>query len=367
MGLPGVVLQRIWWVWFGLLSLQHPHLARADETPHLKINGYLEAYYQYDANQPGNRSRPDFIYNHTRTQQPAVNLALISAHLDSDKLRANLGIAIGDYMQANYAAEPNALSHLFEANIGIKLAQAADLWLDIGVMPSHIGFESAIGANNWTLTRSLMADNSPYFETGAKLSYTSEDKTWFTSVLLLNGWQRIQRANNSTVPALGHQITYQPNDRLTINSSSFIGNDKSDRDRQMRYFHNLYAQIKLDDAWSLIAGLDVGIEQKARNSSAYNRWHSPVVIVKYQHNEQLSFVARVERYRDKDGVIIATDTPNGFDVRGVSVNTNVQLTPHSMWRLELKHFSSRDELFRRGTNRNDDESFSVTTALTFGF
>ena len=364
---PSVVLDRIGCAWLGLIWLGCCDLAIAEEESNLKVNGYLETYYQNDENQPNNRKRPDFIYNHTRTNQVAINLALISAHFNTERWRANLGIASGDYMQANYAAEPSALSHLFEANIGVKLAQEVDLWLDVGVMPSHIGFESAIGANNWTLTRSLMAENSPYFETGAKLSYTTEDKKWFVSALLLNGWQRIQRANDNTTPAFGHQLTYRPSDRLTINSSSFIGNDKSDRDRQMRYFHNLYAQMTIDDAWDVIAGLDVGIEQSARNSSAYHRWYSPIVILKYQYNPRLSVAARVERYRDKHGVIIVTDTPNGFDVQGVSVNANIQLTPQSMWRLELKHFTSQDKLFRQGANRRDDESVSVTTALTFGF
>lgn len=341
--------------------------AMADELSALKLSGYLEFYYQYDANQPSNRKRPDFIYNHTRTQQAAVNLALIRAHYDTERLRSHLGIASGHYMQANYANEPSTLSHLFEANVGVKLLPHDNLWLDVGIMPSHIGFESVIGADNWTLTRSLMAENSPYFETGAKLSYTSEDKKWYMSALLLNGWQRIQRANHNSEPALGHQLTFQPNERITINSSSFVGNDKSDRERQMRYFHNLYAQIKLNEACHIIAGFDFGLEQAARSSDSYHRWYSPIVMLKYQHNPQLSFVSRVERYRDKNGVIIETDTPDGFDVQGVSVNANVQLTPQSMWRLELKHFTSQDKLFRQGANRRDDESLTVTTALTFGF
>jgi hypothetical protein len=40
-------------------------------------------------------------------------------------------------------------------------------------MPSHIGFESVISADCWTLTRSLLAENSPYYETGMRLEATS--------------------------------------------------------------------------------------------------------------------------------------------------------------------------------------------------
>ena len=38
---------------------------------------------------------------------------------------------------------------------------ADNLWLDAGIFVSHIGLESANSRDNLTLTRSIMADNSP--------------------------------------------------------------------------------------------------------------------------------------------------------------------------------------------------------------
>ncbi|WP_050977486.1 outer membrane beta-barrel protein [Nitritalea halalkaliphila] len=66
------------------------------------------------------------------------------------------------------------------------------MWLDVGIMPSHIGFESAIGAVCDHLTRSLLAENSPYFLTGARLTYALHPQ--HTLVLwATNGWQNVQR------------------------------------------------------------------------------------------------------------------------------------------------------------------------------
>ena len=65
------------------------------------------------------------------------------------------------------------------------------------------------------------------------------------SGLVLNGWQRIQRVDGNHLPAFGHQLTYKPNSKITLNSSSFVGSDKTDSLRQMRYFHNLYGIFKL--------------------------------------------------------------------------------------------------------------------------
>jgi hypothetical protein len=52
---------------------------------------------------------------------------------------------------------------LLEANIGYKPFAATNFWIDAGVMPSHIGFESAIGSDCWNLTRSILAENCCLF------------------------------------------------------------------------------------------------------------------------------------------------------------------------------------------------------------
>ena len=324
----------------------------------------METYYLHDFNRTSDNIRPSFTYSHNVTDKPSINLAFIKANLNTDRVRANLALGSGTYMRANYALEPRDLQKVFEANIGLKLSD--NLWLDAGVMPSHIGFESAVGMDNWTLTRSILADNSPYFETGARLSFTSDDGKWYASGLILNGWQRIQRTDGNTTPSIGHQLTYKPNSKVTLNSSSYIGNDKSDQDRRMRYFHNFYGQYQLNEQWGLITGFDIGAEQKERNSSRYNVWFTPIVIAKYAYSDKLSFSARAEYYQDKDQVIITTDTPNGFRTYSYSANVDYRLSNNIALRAELRKFHSKDEIFQ-DRNSFSEESLAATTALTLNF
>lgn len=333
----------------------------------LTISGYAEVYYQYDANRSLNNTRPNFVYSHNRNNEVSLNLGLIKANYETNKLRANLGFGVGSYMNANYAAEEGVLKNIFEANVGVKLSQKHNLWLDAGIMPSHIGFESAIGADCFTLTRSMLADNSPYFETGAKISYSSPNKKWDMAFLVLNGWQRIQRFDGNTTPAFGHQLTFKPSDKITLNSSSFIGNDQPDVNRLMRYFHNLYGQFELNDNFALIAGFDIGAEQKEKGSSDYNTWYSPVLIAKYNVSDKLSFSARGEYYQDKAGVIIATDTENGFKTFGFSMNADYAILPNLIWRTEIKNLSSKDAVFEKRNESFTSNSFTVTTALAISF
>lgn len=165
-----MILSAILWGSSQLLS------AQSEERPTpLTISGYAEVYYQYDFSNPETNKRPGFIYSHNRNNEFNINLGYIKAAYTTERLRANLALAVGTYMNANYAAEPGVLKNSYEANVGFRLSAEHDLWLDAGILPSHIGSESAIGKDNWALTRSMMAENSPYFEMGARLDlYDSE-------------------------------------------------------------------------------------------------------------------------------------------------------------------------------------------------
>ncbi|MBO6183132.1 MAG: porin [Chryseobacterium sp.] len=331
------------------------------------ISGYAEVYYTADFNNPKNNNRPGFVYSHNRNNEINVNLAYIKTAYNTENVRANLALAVGTYMNANYAAEQGVMKNVYEANAGLKISKKHNLWIDAGIFPSHLGFESAVGKDNWTLTRSLFADNSPYFETGAKISYTSESGKWFVSGLVLNGWQRIQRVDGNSTPAFGHQLIFKPNEKLTINSSSFIGNDKPDSIRQMRYFHNLYAVYQINKKFGLTAGFDIGAEQKAKGSDQYTIWYTPVLIAKYNATDKLSFTARGEYYQDEKGVIISTGTENGFKTFGYSFNADYQIFPNLVWRTEIRNLSSKDAIFMNITDEFNKNSLTATTALAISF
>ena len=333
----------------------------------LTISGYAEVYYTADFNNPKNNNRPGFVYSHNRNNEVNVNLAYLKTAYNTENVRANLTLAVGTYMNANYAAEQGVMKNVYEANAGLKISKKHNLWIDAGIFPSHLGFESAVGKDNWTLTRSLFADNSPYFETGAKISYTSESGKWFVSSLVLNGWQRIQRVDGNSTAAFGHQLIFKPNEKLTINSSSFIGNDKPDSIRQMRYFHNLYAVYQFNKKIWLTAGFDIGAEQKTKESDQYNIWYTPVLILKYNVTNKLSFKARGEYYQDEKSVIISTGTENGFKTFGYSFNADYQIFPNLVWRTEIRNLNSKDAIFMNRTDEFNKNSLTATTALAISF
>ena len=350
-----------------LLFITGRSFAQTDSVPpKLTFSGYIEIYYTYDFGNPTDHNRPGFIYAFNRHNEINLDLGYVKAAYESKNVRANLALAAGTYMNANYAAESGGLKNIYEADAGVKISNAKNLWIDAGIMPSHIGFESAVGKDCWNLTRSILADNSPYYESGAKISYTSDNGKWFISVLVLNGWQRIRRVDGNNTPAFGHQLTFKPNSKITLNSSSFIGNDKPDSARKMRYFHNLYGILQVNDKLALTTGFDIGAEQKSKGSRDYNIWYAPIIIFKFSPDMKENIAARIEYYSDATGVIISTGTPNGFKTWGYSINYDYQIRSNAMWRIEARSFSSKDKIFTKDNSVTNNNLF-FTTSLAVSF
>lgn len=334
---------------------------------HFSFGGYVEPYYGYDFGQPADANRPGFVYSHNRHNEFNINLVLLRASVSAARVRANLALMAGTYANANLAAEPATLRNVYEANAGVKLSKKKDLWLDAGIFSSHIGFESAIGKDCWTLTRSIAADNSPYYESGAKLSYTTADGRWLFSALALNGWQRIQRLPGNSALSGGWQIQFKPSARLLLNSSTFFGTDKPDDERRSRVFHNFYGIFQINDHVGFTLGFDTGWEEPRYKGADTRFWYTPVVIGRFMLDERLALAVRGEYFSDKDGVLIATNTDNGFQTLGISANLDVQLHRNAVWRLEGKWWNSKDRIFLDADGQPTPSNAVLTTALAVWF
>ncbi|MEZ0484481.1 porin [Fibrella aquatica] len=355
-----------------------PTQAQTQASPNsgLTVSGYVEAYYSHDFTALKTaQERPGFLYNHKRNREVNINLAFLKAAYTSDRIRGNLALQVGNYAQYNYAAEQTLVQNIFEANAGVKLSKNRDLWLDAGVFSSHIGFESAISKDCWTLTRSLLAENSPYYLSGAKVTYNTPNGKWTVLGSVLNGWQRVKKLDGYSGPSISTQVQYRPSSNLTLNWSSFVGADRPDSLKQGRFFNNFYAVINPAGRFGVILGFDIGADRKpvVRTGSDTRVdgggsyvWYSPVVIARYKTSDKSYVNGRVEYYNDPNGVIISTGTLNGFKTVGYSLGYDYAMLPNALFRVEGKVYDSKDPIFEGKTNASRMNS-SLTTSLAVSF
>ena len=109
----------------------------------VSVSFYVEPYYSghsqaYSYGQNHDVEVP--IYSYSRESEFNLNLGLIRLKYKNSDVRANISLGAGTYMQANYSNEPIGAQNIFEANVGAKISKKHNLWVDAGVLPSHIGF-----------------------------------------------------------------------------------------------------------------------------------------------------------------------------------------------------------------------------------
>ena len=355
---------------WGVGLLASPALAQTPapaDTARLTVYGYLDGYYGFDFPHPNTTQRPEFFYSHNRQDEFTVNQALIGVRYNDGQVRGALGLEAGTYPEANYAAEPVLLRSIYEAYAGFRPFQKA--WLDVGVFGSHIGYESAISKDNWTLTHSLAAEGSPYYEAGAKLTYELSPKVTVTG-LVLNGWQNIR--DNNRAKSVGTQVQWRPSAKWLVNSSTFYGNEQpQDSARRRRYFHDLYATYSPNARWSVLALFDIGWQDRPRSGAPATPWHTAALIARRRLSARWTLAARAEYYYARYGVVVRFLTPTpaqrDFFVRGGSLNLDYAPSPHVLVRLEGKLLNSKNARFLSdgAPNATNYGNLTSTVALSF--
>ena len=325
------------------------------------FSGFVDIYYSYDFNQPTTETKLPFMYNYNRHNEFNVNIGLLRAKVEYENAYAVLSLHSGTYVDDNYANEK--MKYLNEAYVGLYLDKSKQQSVEVGILPSYIGFESAITGSNLTLTRSILAENSPYFMTGLKYNYNPSDK-WSFAVLLTNGWQKISKPNKKALPSLGTQVVYKPSENATLNWSTFIGDEPIETDLRTRYFSNLYYDFKWKTKFRTIAGFDFGM-QKKHEDSGFNNWLSPVLITQYSINSKWQTALRVEYYQDAQNIIIS-DNDKAFRTLGTSLNFDYLINSKVRFRTEARYFDSKHEVFEKGSDLVNS-NFFLTTSLSFEF
>ncbi len=327
----------------------------------------MDLYYMYTFNQSTDNAPPSFIYNHNRHNEIAVNQAILGVKVNGINYKAALGFHAGTYVSANYAAENMPIvKNIFEANIGYQFHDK--VWLDAGIFSSYIGNETSISFDMWTLTRPIMAENYPYYQTGVKLSYAPNSKWTFTG-LLLNGWQNIIETNSNK--PIGALIQYKPSPGVQLNTSLFWGKEKAVIDTisataNRRSFLDFYGIFNLTDKISTAVYFDIG-SQKITIIHKNATWYALTGMIRYKTSPKTALCLRSEYYKDPFGVMILTHTNDKFNASGISLNIDHFLTDNILARIEGKSLLSNDRAFIENNMVTTGHTFMLTSSVSIKF
>ena len=347
-----------------------PAVTAPDTTTKITVGGFIDSYYAFDFNRPANFDRA-FTTQPARHNEFNVNLAFMEVKLDAPRTRARLALQAGTSVQSNYSGEsrngnisgPNLSRSIQEAVVGAKLAD--NLWIDGGVFLSHIGMESFISRDNPIYTRSLVADYSPYYESGAKLTWTPTS-TVTAQLDVVNGWQVISETNSAK--SVGIRVDVAQSATTTYSYFNYIGDDAPDSAarRQIRFYNGVGAKVNITPEFQVMAEADYGTQQRATGSGSAS-WYGSMLIGRYQMMANAALTGRVEVFRDKDQVVVVTGQPDGLRATGASIGLDVTPAPRVLWRSELRGYQGEGAVFPMNRARFSKNDAFIVTSLGLSF
>ncbi|MFL5785238.1 MAG: outer membrane beta-barrel protein [Bacteriovoracaceae bacterium] len=320
------------------------------------VEAFVDSYYAYDFNAPSSGKRA-FTTQPLYHNQPNINLAYGGFNVSNENWRGRLIIQGGNSVEANTLREKSDLKYLQESYIGRKFG---DVWVDGGIYLGHIGAESWISKDNWTYSRALNLDYVPYYSTGFRITYKN------FQLHLMNGWQTIR--DDNTAKSVGTQYIKKFGEEVTFTLNTFFGDEEQvpgpDGKFRPRFrgYYNFILKFEPGGNWQYLAAVDFGHQSQQANTGV-DGWGAATFTARRKLDEKRFIAGRIEHYYDphKANVI---GTKNGFVTSGLSVNFDQYLASTTMWRTEVRGFSSRDEIYPAGKGGLSRMDGFIATSLS---
>lgn len=357
---------------FNVLLLFVANTATAEEKK-LSFGAFIDSQYAFDFNAPASGDRA-FTTQPARHNEFNINLGHVEINYDTEKVRSRFALQAGTSVQANYSSEPSngAVSggdlsrHIQEARIGYKLTDKT--WIDAGIFFAHVGGEGWISKDNLTLTRSLVADFSPYYLSGVKISHAATEALQFI-LLVANGWQNISENNQDKNIGTGVEYRF---DSVSVAYNTLLGREVSSplntgvSTSAFRHFHDFVIKSRDLTHWEWVIQYDVGFQEKDLHSGSHH-WQGALLMARYSLNSSQKISARLEYFQDKAQIVIVTNSPLAFEGYGGSVGYDNILEENVLWRTEARYLSTDQPVFAKKLNQSSDSNITLTTSLSIQF
>jgi len=347
-------------------AASEPPKREDDDDPWKKftVSGYLETFYQWSFNVPGNGISSYRGYDNRHNTISLQNAVLDVGFRARDilaRIALQGGLAPSTIYQdeADVAAGPGAGSsdaklwqHLQRASLGWQATHA--LLLEAGIFPSVTGVESLAVKENWNWSRSTSSTRLPNYQAGARATVELTPQVDLFAAVV-NGWNRVVDDNDEKSVIVG--MHYRLADKLTVSGSYFGGVERSagaPEGRPWRHGFETWTQLDLTKSIQLAADASAGFEN---TRFGVEWWSSAAGYLRGKLLSWLFLAGRVDRtWDDPAASARGTSQPILLPSKHVTSFTgtvDVRPVKGLSTRLELRHDTSQAPIFFRGEVTGD--------------
>ena len=334
----------------------------------LTISGFVDAYYAYYTDSVGTNNYQKFPSISPRSNQVGLNIALLTAQYDAEKVRGIVALQFGDTPKSTWSGTYN---NIMEAHAGMRLCKK--LWIDAGFFRTHFGTEGLLPKENITSSISVNTFYEPYFESGVRLNYNPSDKLAI-NLYALNGYNVYE--DNNKKKSFGMLVTYALGDKGNVGYSNYIGDDSPDSDSLPRTLihQNLFfnyqvkkLKIQIGEDYCIKANADIATGNETATM------YSGIFSLKYQIKEKFAVYGRGEGFNDPQGIMsgVITDKKGkltGLKLWGTTLGVEYKPTENSYVRLEGRQLlMNEDQEIFRWNGKNEDTRMEMLINIGISF
>jgi hypothetical protein len=263
---------------------ENPDRADAAPVPEpspLTVGGYVEAFWQWHAEDPSN-DITNYRGFDNRSGTFTLSNAVVDLGWDDERLVGKLALQIGHTPNSYYLAEPDRTGasgagdtgtatwkFIQQAYAGYRFDVGPGVLVTAGLFLSPIGPEGMGVKDNWNWSRSNLFFGLPFYHTGLRATVPLSSD-WTVTLAAYNGWNTV--VDNNDEKSLSAQALFAPDETLALSLLYFTGAERDDNAPEGRGWRHLLDSHLTWHAtpWlSLLAHANAGIEPTDFGTSAW--------------------------------------------------------------------------------------------------
>ncbi|MGP8258893.1 MAG: porin [Acidobacteriaceae bacterium] len=201
----------------------------------IDFSGYVDGYYSYNANRPGQYSaygQVNQLYNFDdETDQFSLEAAKVTMNHDPDPVGAHVDLLFGRTNFFLHGADSPTANYIEQAYITMKPPKAKGFEMDFGQFVTSAGQEVIETMNNWSYSHGLLFGYAiPYYHFGLRTS-APFTKVWTAGFQVVNGWNNDTDNNGGVTIGLTSSLV-KP--KYTWNLNYYVGPENANTQKGYR-------------------------------------------------------------------------------------------------------------------------------------